>query len=83
MDKQTWQNHITEIYGAKPPSQGGNVLDWKQTVLIHTNAQRDCAICKVRRQTRKQNERAKSIRQVYADCGLVRVKGALGGIYYE
>jgi len=42
-----------------------------------------CPDCQARMKTRRANARAKAIRQVYADCGMVRVKGALGGIYYE
>jgi len=43
----------------------------------------NCPDCQARMKTRRANARAKAIRQVYADCGMVRVKGALGGIYYE
>ena len=42
-----------------------------------------CDICKVRMRTIKANNRAREIRQVYSDLGLKRVRGALGGIYYE
>lgn len=36
-----------------------------------------------RNATIRKTANARAIRQVYADCGLKRVKGALGGIYYE
>lgn len=42
-----------------------------------------CKECNKRRQTKRANLRAKAIRSAYADCGMVRVRGNLGGIYYE
>jgi hypothetical protein len=31
----------------------------------------------------RRNKEARAIRQAYKDCGMVRVRGAMGGIYYE
>lgn len=31
----------------------------------------------------KRNLQARLMRQAYKDCGMVRVKGNLGGVYYE
>jgi hypothetical protein len=42
-----------------------------------------CPSCQARKKTIIRNVRAKSIRAVYADLGMVRVKGNLGGTYYE
>jgi uncharacterized protein with PIN domain len=42
-----------------------------------------CPECQARLRTKRANERAKAIRAAYADLGMVRVKGNLGGIYYE
>jgi alpha-D-ribose 1-methylphosphonate 5-triphosphate synthase subunit PhnG len=44
---------------------------------------RECPICKARAKTIRANMRTKAIRSVYADLGMVRVKGNLGGTYYE
>jgi len=44
---------------------------------------RNCPECKARMRTKRANLRAKTIRAVYADLGMIRVKGNLGGIYYE
>jgi len=42
-----------------------------------------CPLCLARLKTKRANERAKAIRAAYSDLGMVRVKGNLGGIYYE
>ena len=42
-----------------------------------------CPECKARMSTRRATARAKAIRHVYADLGMVRVRGNLGGTYYE
>ena len=42
-----------------------------------------CPDCQARLKTMRANERARAIRSVYSDLGMVRVKGNLGGIYYE
>jgi len=31
----------------------------------------------------KKNRAARAVRQAYSDCGMKRVRGALGGVYYE
>jgi hypothetical protein len=48
-----------------------------------THDSKFCTVCKERKRTFKANQRAKEIRQVYADMGMKRVRGALGGVYYE
>ena len=42
-----------------------------------------CPDCRARLKTKQANDRARAIRAVYSDLGRVRVKGNLGGIYYE
>lgn len=42
-----------------------------------------CPACKARVKTHLANERAKAKRDIYESLGLVRVRGTLGGIYYE
>jgi hypothetical protein len=42
-----------------------------------------CMLCQARLKTIKANIRARAIRSAYADLGMVRVRGSLGGIYYE
>lgn len=39
--------------------------------------------CEERAKREKRNASARARRQVYADLGLKRVRGSLGGIYYE
>jgi uncharacterized protein with PIN domain len=42
-----------------------------------------CPECQARLRTKRANERARAIRAAYSDLGMVRVKGNLGGVYYE
>ena len=44
---------------------------------------RDCPQCAARRKTKEHNRSARVRRSVYADLGMVRVRGNLGGVYYE
>jgi len=44
---------------------------------------RTCPQCQARLKTKRANERAGAIRAAYSDLGMIRVKGNLGGIYYE
>jgi hypothetical protein len=42
-----------------------------------------CSKCRQARLKKQRKEAAKAMRAAYESCGLVRVQGALGGIYYE
>lgn len=42
-----------------------------------------CPVCLRRVKTIKANAKARAIRLAYRDLGMVRVKGSLGGVYYE
>ncbi len=83
MTLQKWQIHIDGIApdGIKRPSAGGNKETWRAWYNQHLNV--GCQDCKERMRTRKANQSAKAKHQAYIDAGMVRVRGALGGIYYE
>jgi hypothetical protein len=55
----------------------------EKAIIILDHDNRTCPICCARRKTKRANQRAKAIRSAYADCGMTRVRGNLGGIYYE
>lgn len=80
MKKETWILHL-EDEGIVRPSKGGDKLTWQETIKAHL--QNKCAECLDRKRTRKANEYQKSRHEAMTDLGLVRVKGALGGVYYE
>jgi hypothetical protein len=42
-----------------------------------------CPECAARRRTLRAARSARARRQAYADLGMVRVRGSLGGTYYE
>lgn len=56
---------------------------WEQVKLDSGHDFKVCPDCQARLKTRRANERARAIRQAYSDLGMVRVRGALGGVYYE
>jgi hypothetical protein len=80
MTKGKWVEHI-EASGVVRPSMGGSIEVWKAEVKRHQES--NCRECAERRNTRNKNRWAREKHQVMVDCGLKRVRGALGGIYYE
>lgn len=44
---------------------------------------KSCADCNARRKTRQASQRKAERESILRDCGLVKVRGALGGIYWE
>jgi hypothetical protein len=78
MTKQTWLNHISEVTGLNPNDDG-----IKEAVRYHGVMIPDCPECKARKATRKRNFAARAKHEAYTSCGMKRVRGSLGGIYYE
>ncbi len=58
----------------------GYVFETGDTVHVLPNGEHVCHACMKRM---RRNLAARAIRQAYADAGMHRVRGALGGIYYE
>jgi hypothetical protein len=56
---------------------------WAEVKLEPGHDFKVCRECQSRLKTKRANDRAKAIRHAYSDLGMVRVKGNLGGIYYE
>lgn len=50
---------------------------------VGTHDYSNCEICKARRKTKRRNESAKAKTDAYKMAGLVKVRGALGGVYWE
>jgi hypothetical protein len=80
MQKEIWKRHIEETSGLIRPSLSGEIDNWKAFLKSHCDT---CQLCKARLKTRRANRNAREHRQVYADLGMTRVVGALGGVYYE
>lgn len=81
MTKQAWIKHIEEerhIILADTP-----IELWREEVKNHLRQNPNCPICKARRKTKIANCNRKAREQVMRDCGLIKVKGALGGTYWE
>ena len=81
MNKIDWVRHMIDSEGLRRIIDGGDPLAWTQARIKH---QREgCSVCQARRVTRRANQRARNMREAYADAGLVRAVGALGGGIYE
>jgi DNA-directed RNA polymerase subunit RPC12/RpoP len=52
-----------------------------RTVGAHDT--RECPECAARRLTKERNKAARVRHSIYTDLGMHRVKGSLGGTYYE
>lgn len=85
MTKEQWVRHAEEVTGLKRPSayDGAMYPDWKSALKDHTIKCPHCPECKDRKKTRKATMNAQIRHELYSSLGLVRVKGALGGTYYE
>jgi hypothetical protein len=58
----------------------GDIFSTGDTVHVLNSGRRVCHACRKRM---RRNVAARAIREAYADAGMHRVRGALGGIYYE
>ena len=71
MTKQQWQLHAMQIgFSSWPESER----------QLHAST---CPVCKARKATRARNEAARAKHDAYTSAGMKRVKGAMGGTYYE
>jgi len=85
MTQEQWIEHIETVSGLTRPEgeNGCQPADWHSAYDLHKYTDPGCTICKERRATKRAVKAAKNKRMMYSDLGLIRVKGALGGIYYE
>lgn len=81
MKLETWIEHMEKASGLKRPSLGGDKLAWKAQGMEHLANK--CEACLDRRKTRKANHNASARHEALTSFGLVRVRGNLGGVYYE
>jgi hypothetical protein len=80
MTKENWKLHIEKEGNIIRPSHGGSKLAWSN--FLHSHCQ-GCLDCMARKKTQLANFNAKAKHEALTSIGLVRVKGALGGTYYE
>jgi hypothetical protein len=81
MTKEAWIKHMEETTGLIRPSLGGYRMAWVEATTNHIN--NGCEACKERSKTKNKASRRKERDQMMKDCGLVKVRGALGGVYWE
>lgn len=73
MNKQTWQLHAKEVIRANPGMTKGDFA-------VHAKT---CPECLARRKTAKANINRRMREDVMRSCGLTKVRGAMGGTYWE
>ncbi len=85
MKKENWIRHIEETCNIERPRVALNCMGdaWKDTVRKHLAEIPNCRECNERRKTRKAARNTRNMRHLMADMGMTRVRGNLGGIYYE
>jgi len=81
MSKNDWLKHMEETTGILRPSFGGDWIAWRQAVAKHIAD--GCPVCKARAKTNAKSARRREWDQAMRDCGLVKVRGACGGVYWE
>jgi hypothetical protein len=81
MMKEVWIRHIEETEGIRRPTQGGDRDAWEAAVFRHTAF--GCPECIKRARTVRRNRSARMKHETLTGMGLTRVRGALGGTYYE
>ena len=58
--------------------------EWQlHSMTVGEHDRKTCPQCQARLKTKRANRAARERHQAYLDVGLVRVRGALGGVYYE
>jgi hypothetical protein len=87
MTKEQWIKHMQGATGLAHPDKIGSMrserIEWHEAMHKHATDCPNCFECAARLRTIKANLAAKTTRHIYADLGMKRVRGALGGIYYE
>ena len=81
MTKEAWIEHMESACGCERPSRGGSLSTWKDMIAYHK--QMGCQECQDRGKTKRATQNRKDREDAYRLAGLVKVKGALGGIYWE
>ena len=82
MTKQAWRQHMKDETG----------IEWERATneerhifraVHHDHLETGCPECASRERTRRATANRRARSQAMRDLGLVRVHGALGGIYWE
>lgn len=82
MSKEAWIQHMEASHGGTVrPSRGGSVEGWKQLRDLHLAT--GCPDCAARIKTLRANRHSRERHEALTSIGLKRVKGNLGGTYYE
>lgn len=81
MSNDEWVKHLEEATGLVRPSKGGDWDAWQEAYRNH--GAKDCPACRAREAQIRRNRQRREIHAAHLSCGLVRVRGALGGVYYE
>ena len=81
MTKENWVRHIEETSGVVRPSISQAPEVWRAAVRLHR--EQGCKICRERAVTRNRQLRQRERDDALRSLGLVKVRGAQGGVYWE
>lgn len=81
MTKEQYIKHIEDTEHIKFPKLGENPSDWKKAQEKHMA--QNCPACLKRIKTRRAENKRKAKNEAMESLGLVKVKGNLGGTYWE
>lgn len=83
MNRAKWIAHISQE-GVTPPSQGGDKEAWRTVVNKHKDS--NCPHCLARAQSRRAEltrKKKSDFEKALGQEGIRKVKGSMGGTYYE
>ena len=88
MTKKTWIEHIAETHHIPVPSKDTFMQEYLKDLKVWRKAARDCkasgcAKCAERNQTRRANAQRAVNTDAMHSIGMTRVRGNLGGTYWE
>ena len=87
MSKEKWLRHMEETEGIRRPSKNRPLVyleeykAWREAHQRHLAE--GCKECHARRKTLEAYDRRKAYDEAMHSCGLTRVRGNLGGVYWE
>jgi hypothetical protein len=81
MTREVWVQHMFDTDGLLLPTSQAEVASWRQVHKKHLKS--GCKVCLERKRTYDKQASVKARDNAYRSLGLVKVRGRLGGTYWE
>lgn len=81
MTNPSWVQHMVESTGLTVPKTREELIPWRKAHREHLDSK--CPECMARRRTNNNRLYRQAREDAYRSLGLVKVKGLLGGTYWE